>query len=71
MQKNTTNYNSNIHFWQLVSLGGGLGGSKSSGGVVGKSSVGDSKLIISSSLQRDNLCPCPLMSLYVLLSGIS
>ena len=35
MQKNTTNYNSNIHFWQLVSLGGALGGQNLQGGVVG------------------------------------
>ena len=30
MWKNTPNYNSNIHFWPLESLGGGLRGSKSS-----------------------------------------
>ena len=32
MQKNTTNYNSNIHFWPLVSLGGALGGQNLQGG---------------------------------------
>ena len=32
MQKNTPNYNSNIHFWPLWALGGALGGQKSSGG---------------------------------------
>ena len=31
MWKNTPNYNSNIHFWPLGALGGGLGGPKSSG----------------------------------------
>ena len=35
MQKNTTNYNSNIHFWPLVSLGGALGGQNLQRGVVG------------------------------------
>ena len=32
MQKNTPNYNSNIHFWPLWALGGALGGPKSSRG---------------------------------------
>ena len=34
MQKNTTNYNSNIHFWPLVSLGGALEGQNLQGGEV-------------------------------------
>ena len=35
MQKNTPNYNSNIHFWPLWALGGPLAGKNLQGGVVG------------------------------------
>ena len=35
MQKNTPNYNSNIHFWPLWALGGRLAGQNLQGGVVG------------------------------------
>ena len=35
MQKNTPNYNSNIHFWPLGALGGALADQNPQGGVVG------------------------------------
>ena len=35
MQKNTPNYNSNIHFWPLGALGGALADQNLQGGVVG------------------------------------